>query len=238
MAAALRPLRLPGLPEPRPRLLRQRARQLARRDRPRGPRLRRDRQPAGDRGAVLRHALRARAARPAARRPARGAARRGVTLPALYAAEAVAFARAGPARRRVRARRGPRPRDLRRLDRLGGARPDPRVGGRRAGAGRAAARGQRAAQHRLHRRRGRRAGAGRRSWSPAPGVETALLADAVSFLAVAVLLALARRLPTPRPTSRGRLGSACASASPTSRDARRCAACSAPRRRRSSSSPS
>ena len=70
MAAALRPLRLPGFPNLSARLSGQRARQLARRDRARDPRLRPDRQPDGDRGAVLRHALRPGASR--ARRWSRG----------------------------------------------------------------------------------------------------------------------------------------------------------------------
>ena len=52
------------------------------------------------------------------------------------------------------------------------------------------------------------------------GIETALLADAVSFLAVAVLLALTRGLASPGGRrGRGRLGrSGCGAASPTSRE--------------------
>ena len=70
------------------------------------------------------------------------------------------------------------------------------------------------------------------------GVETALLADAASFLAVAVLLAVARTARAAR--ARGARGavdaSACGAGSPTCASARRCAACSAPRRSPSSSS--
>ena len=61
-------------------------------------------------------------------------------------------------RRRLRAHRGSGPRDVRRLDRLGGAGADPSRGDRDPRPGRAAARGQRAAQHRVHRRGRRRPG--------------------------------------------------------------------------------
>ena len=72
------------------------------------------------------------------------------------------------------------------------------------------------------------------------GIETALLADAASFLAVAVLLALTRRARRPRGRGgRGRLGaSGCGAGSPTYASDRRCAACSAPRPPPSSSSRS
>ena len=72
------------------------------------------------------------------------------------------------------------------------------------------------------------------------GVQTALFADAVSFMAVAALLA--RRAAARAARTRGagaRPGpSACGEASATCASARRCAACSALRRSRSSSSRS
>ena len=169
MASRARTPPAPRIPESRPRLPRQRARQLARRDRARDPRLRPDRQPDGDRGPVLRHALRPGACSP--RRSSRGSrrCRSGSCFPvstpprrrssSLLALIVDSFALAA----------GARARDRRRLARLGRAGADPRRRDRGAGARRPAARGQRAAQHRLHRRRRRRPGDRRRSSSPAPG---------------------------------------------------------------------
>ena len=74
----------------------------------------------------------------------------------------------------------------------------------------------------------------------AAGVPTALFADAVSFMAVAALLARrAAAASCPNPRSRARPGpSACGEGSATCASARHCGACSAPRRSPSSSSRS
>ena len=193
-----------GLPEPRPRLPRQRARQLARRDRARGPGLRPDRQPDGDRGPVLRHALRPGAARPAAGRPARAAAGPASRCRCSTRVEAVGLRSSSRcsstdfALALVLATR-----DRRRLARLGRPGADPRRGDRGAGARPAScARATRCSTSRFT------VGA---AGGPAiaglvvagAGVETALLADAVSFMAVAGLLVVARRLRLPEPDGAG-----------------------------------
>ena len=240
MAAALRPLRLPGFPSLGARLLRQRARQLARRDRARGARLR---QPPAARWRPRRCSS-ACTSRPrcSARRSSPGSSS---SRPGVDAAGALR-GRGGRVRAswrcsstELRARRRARARDPRRLDRLGRAGADPGLGRRGARARGPAARGQRAAQRRLHRRRRRRAGdrrargrgrrASRPRCSPTPSRSSRSPRCSRS--------AAGSRAPRPRrPRAAGRRG--CGAGSPTCASARRCGACSAPRRRRSSSSRS
>ncbi len=82
MASALRPLRLPGFPNLGLAYFVNELGNWLGRDRARDPRLRPDRQPDGDRGAVLRHALRARAARARRWSPGSSGSRSGSRSPA------------------------------------------------------------------------------------------------------------------------------------------------------------
>ena len=240
MAAALRPLRLPGFPNLGARLPRQRARQLARRDRARDPRLRPDRQPDGDRGAVLRHALRPGRARPAARRAGRGAAGPGRACPALYAAEAVGVRRCWRCSSTTSRSPPCSPSRRRRLDRLRRPGADPRRG--RPPCSRRPASCARATRCSTSPSRSAPPAARRSpaSSSPAPGSRRRCSPTRSRSWRSPALLAVARRLALPEPEEpEARLGaSACAAGSPTCASGPRCAACSAPRRSPSSSSRS
>ena len=108
-----------------------------------------------------------------------------------------------PVRQRLPARRRARPRDHRRLARLGVAGADPRRGRRRARPGRPAAGGKRAARTSPSpwARPAARRSPG--SSSPGAGIQAALLADAVSFLHRR-LRARGRAQPAACPDERGR----------------------------------
>ena len=142
----------------------------------------------------------------------------------------------GAARRRFRARRRARAGDHRRLARLRRAGPDPGGGRRGAGTRRPAARGKRAAQHRLHRRRRRRPGDRRprrrgRGDRDRPARRRGLVPGRRGR-------ARGRAAAPPgRDASREPTGPrACAAGSTTSAADPRCGGCSPPRRSPSSSS--